>query len=46
MIYVEPKEWDVALFLPLQRFQKASDQQVWADSYQAAQNTKPSKRKK
>jgi hypothetical protein len=31
-LYVFPAEWDVALFLPLERFQKASKQKVWADS--------------
>jgi hypothetical protein len=30
--YVEPREWDMALFLPTQRFVGASDQKVWADS--------------
>lgn len=30
-IYVYPSEWDVALFLPLERFAKASKDQVWAD---------------
>ena len=30
-IYVYPSEWDVALFLPLERFTKASKDQVWAD---------------
>jgi hypothetical protein len=30
--YIEPEEWDVALFLPLERFQKASKTQVFADS--------------
>lgn len=33
MIFVEPKEWDIALFLPLQRFQKTSADQVWRESY-------------
>lgn len=32
VIYIEPKEWDVALFLPLQRFQKASTASVYRDS--------------
>ena len=31
-IYVEPKEWDIAMFLPLQRFQGATAEEVWADS--------------
>jgi hypothetical protein len=31
-LYIFPAEWDVALFLPLSRFQKAANQKVWADS--------------
>lgn len=31
-VLIEPVEWDIALFLPLQRFQKASASQVYADS--------------
>ena len=31
-MYIYPSEWDVALFLPLERFQGASKTQVWADS--------------
>jgi hypothetical protein len=31
-IYVEPKEWDIAMFLPLQKFQKASAEEVWKDT--------------
>ncbi|AGR47789.2 putative DNA end protector protein [Sinorhizobium phage phiM7] len=30
--YVHPSEWDVALFLPISRWEKASQQKVWADS--------------
>jgi len=30
--YVHPSEWDVALFLPITRWQKASQQKVWNDS--------------
>ena len=30
--YIQPEEWDVALFLPLERFQKATKTQVFADS--------------
>lgn len=33
-VYVYPSEWDIALFLPLERFQKANKQQVWKDSRQ------------
>jgi hypothetical protein len=31
-IYINPTEWDVALFLPLAQFEKASKQKVYADS--------------
>lgn len=31
-LYIAPEEWPVAIFLPLQRFQKASDGKVYADS--------------
>lgn len=31
-IYVEPKEWDIAMFLPLQKFQGATAEEVWRDS--------------
>lgn len=31
-LYVYPSEWDISLFLPLERFQGATKQQVWADS--------------
>lgn len=34
-IYIEPKEWDIALFLPLQNFKKASASQVWRESSNA-----------
>lgn len=30
--YVEPREWDMALLLPTQRFVGASDTKVWSDS--------------
>lgn len=30
--YVYPSEWDIALFLPLERFQGASKTQVWSQS--------------
>lgn len=32
MMYVYPSEWDIALFLPTERFEKATTSQVWADS--------------
>jgi len=31
-MYIYPSEWDIALFLPLERFQGATKTQVWADS--------------
>ena len=31
-IYITPKEWELCLFLPLERFEKASTSRVWADS--------------
>ena len=31
-IYVDPDSWDIALFLPTENFQKASNQKVWAAS--------------
>lgn len=31
-LYVYPAEWDMALFLPLERFDGATKQQVWKDS--------------
>jgi len=32
LIYIDPKEWDFALFLPLQRFKGASTSTVYKDS--------------
>jgi hypothetical protein len=29
---ISPKEWDIALFLPTARWQKATEDQVWRDS--------------
>jgi hypothetical protein len=31
-MYIAPDEWDVALMLPTERFAKATNSQVWADS--------------
>jgi hypothetical protein len=31
-MYIYPSEWDVALFLPTERFAKKSKTQVWAES--------------
>ena len=35
-LYISPDEWPIAIFLPLQRFQKASDGKVYADSRKMA----------
>lgn len=32
-LYIDPKEWDIALFLPLANWVKRDEQEVWADSY-------------
>ena len=32
MIKIDVKEWDLALFMPLSRFQKARERKVWDDS--------------
>lgn len=34
-MYIEPDEWQIAIFLPLQKFQKASAGKVYADSRKA-----------
>ena len=31
-VYIYPSEWDIAIFLPLERFQKATKTQVWGES--------------
>jgi hypothetical protein len=31
-VYIYPSEWDIALFLPSEKFSKASKAQVWAES--------------
>jgi len=32
LVYVNPSEWDIALFLPTERFEKATRSKVWQDS--------------
>ena len=32
LMYINPSEWDVALFLNIARFEKATQSQVWEDS--------------
>ena len=34
-LYIYPAEWDIALFLPLERFEGARKTKVWADSRKA-----------
>lgn len=34
-LYIYPSEWDVAMFLPLERFEGAGKRKVWADSRKA-----------
>ena len=31
-VEINPSEWDIALFLPVERFEKASKSTVWKDS--------------
>ena len=31
-LYINPTEWDIAIFLPVERFQKASKETVWNES--------------
>lgn len=33
-LYIQPQEWDIALFLPTERFQGARKDRVWRDSRQ------------
>jgi len=33
---IEPAEWEVAMFMPTQQFNKANDRKVWADSRKMA----------
>jgi hypothetical protein len=34
ILAVQPDEWDIAAFLPIQQFRKASATEVWQDSIQ------------
>jgi hypothetical protein len=36
LVYINPTEWDIALFLPTERFEGASKTQVWQDSRKIA----------
>jgi len=45
-ISINPKMWDFTLFLPLQKFNKANEHQVWADSELIFRGRKPNRPKK
>jgi hypothetical protein len=34
-VYVDPDTWDIALFLPIEQFKGATNNQVWADTRKA-----------
>lgn len=36
LVYINPTEWDIALFLPTERFEGASKTQVWRESRKIA----------
>lgn len=36
LVYINPAEWDIALFLPTERFEGASKTQVWRESRKIA----------
>lgn len=38
MLAIQPNEWDVAAFLPIQNFQKASAGKVWQESVESIRN--------
>jgi hypothetical protein len=40
LLYVNPVEWDIALFLDTARFEKATKTQVWADSKKIIRGSK------
>lgn len=39
ILRVEPDEWDVAMYLPLQQFRKDQSKNVWQDSVEQIRNT-------
>ena len=39
ILAVQPNEWDVATFLPVQQFKKATSKEVWEDSVQQIRNS-------
>lgn len=41
LTYINPVEWDVALFLPTERFEGATKTEVWADSRKIIRGVRP-----
>jgi len=39
MLTVQPNEWDIAIFLPIQQFKKAKATKVWEDSVKQIRNS-------
>lgn len=39
ILAVEPNEWDVAMYLPIQQFKKAQPKEVWKDSIEEIRNS-------
>ena len=40
LLEIEPIDWEIAIFLPLQKFQKAPQEKVWSDSKRMIQQLK------
>lgn len=40
LVYINPSEWDIALFLNIAKFEKASQTQVWEDSRKVIRGSK------
>jgi len=40
LLNISASEWDIAIFLPLARFKKATQQQVWKESQQIIKGRK------
>jgi hypothetical protein len=39
MLAVQPNEWDIAIFLPIQQFKKARANKVWEESIKQIRNS-------
>ena len=44
LLKIEPVDWEIAIFLPLQKFQKAPQEKVWSDSKRMIQQLKRRRR--